>query len=78
MRKRLIGRVVSDKMDKTRVVLIERKVRYPIYKKIVKRFTRLSCHDEEGKTKEGDKVLIEETRPISKTKHFRIVKKLVR
>jgi small subunit ribosomal protein S17 len=72
--KRLKGKVVSDKMNKTVMVSIERRVFHPLYKKIIREKTKLACHDEHGKAKLGDEVLIEETRPMSKTKHFRIVK----
>lgn len=74
MRKRFIGKVISDKMQKTVIVQIERLVKHPKYKKYIRKYTKLACHDEEEKAKVGDKVLIEETRPLSKTKHFRIVK----
>lgn len=74
MKKTLKGRVVSGMMNKTVMVSIERRVFHPLYKKIVRKKTKLACHDEHGKAKPGDEVLIEETRPISKTKHFRIVK----
>lgn len=74
MRKRLEGKVVSDKQQKTRVVEVERIVQHPLYKKYIRRTTRLQCHDPLEKTKVGDKVIIEETRPLSRTKHWRIVK----
>ena len=62
------GVVVSDKMDKTIVVLVERKVRHPKYEKILTRSSKFHVHDEKGEAKMGDKVLIQESRPISKTK----------
>ncbi|HID93479.1 MAG TPA: 30S ribosomal protein S17 [bacterium (Candidatus Stahlbacteria)] len=76
MKKRLKGKVISNKMNKTVMVSIERRVFHPLYKKIIRKRTKLACHDEHGIAKPGDEVLIEETRPISKTKHFRIVKVL--
>ena len=70
----LTGRVVSDKMDKTITVLIERRVKHPIYGKYVKRSTKLHAHDETNQCKTGDKVMVEETRPLSKLKRWRVVK----
>ena len=72
------GRVVSDKMDKTVTVLVERKVPHPIYGKYVKRSTKLHAHDENNECKMGDTVSIEECRPLSKTKSWRLVKVLER
>ena len=72
------GRVVSDKMDKSITVLIERKVPHPIYGKYVKRSTKLHAHDENNECKQGDLVSIEECRPISKTKSWRLAKILER
>lgn len=74
MRKRLEGKVVSDKQQKTRIVEVERIVQHPLYKKYIRRTTRLACHDPKEATKMGDKVIIEATRPISRTKHWRIVR----
>ncbi|MCP4879769.1 MAG: 30S ribosomal protein S17 [Gammaproteobacteria bacterium] len=68
------GRVVSDKMDKSITVLIERRVKHPIYHKYVKRSTKLHAHDENNECKMGDLVTISETRPISKTKSWALVK----
>ncbi|KAF0192909.1 MAG: rpsQ [Gammaproteobacteria bacterium] len=68
------GRVVSDKMDKTITVLIERRVRHPIYGKIVRRSTKLHAHDEQNECGEGDTVIIEQCRPLSKSKSWRLVK----
>ncbi|MFB9886582.1 30S ribosomal protein S17 [Balneatrix alpica] len=68
------GRVVSDKMDKTVTVLIERKVKHPIYGKYVKRSTKLKAHDENNECQLGDLVTIQETRPFSKTKTWKLVK----
>jgi len=72
------GRVVSDKMDKTVTVLVERKVPHPIYGKYVKRSTKLHAHDENNECKMGDTVSIEECRPLSKNKSWRLVKVLER
>ncbi len=72
-RKVRIGKVVSDKMDKTIVVEIENFVRHPLYNKRVKRTTRYKAHDENNKCKIGDKVKIMETRKLSKDKFFRLV-----
>ena len=67
------GRVVSDKMDKTITVLVERKVAHPLYGKYIKRSTKLHAHDEQNVCKEGDIVRIEECRPLSKSKSWRLV-----
>lgn len=64
------GIVTSDKMDKTIVVMVERKVRHPKYEKILTRSTKFHAHDEAGIAKIGDKVLIEQSRPFSKTKSW--------
>jgi small subunit ribosomal protein S17 len=66
------GVVVSDKMTKTRVVLIERVYRHPRYERVVRRTKRLKAHDEANASKVGDRVLLEETRPLSKEKRWRI------
>jgi small subunit ribosomal protein S17 len=66
------GVVVSDKMTKTRVVLIERVYRHPRYERVVTRSKKLKAHDEANASKVGDRVLIEETRPLSKEKRWRI------
>lgn len=71
----LVGRVVSDKMDKTVTVLIERKVKHPVYGKFIKRSTKLHVHDENNECVEGDTVVITESRPYSKTKTWRLVSK---
>ncbi|MDP6189701.1 MAG: 30S ribosomal protein S17 [Gammaproteobacteria bacterium] len=68
------GRVVSDKMNKSITVLIERRVKHPIYHKYVKRSTKLHAHDENNECKMGDLVTICETRPISKSKSWSLVK----
>lgn len=70
----LTGRVVSNKMDKSITVLIERKVQHPDYGKYVKRTTKLHAHDEENACNEGDLVTVEQCRPLSKTKSWRLVK----
>ena len=70
----VIGRVISDKMDKSITVLVERKVPHPIYGKYVKRSTKLHAHDENNECQMGDLVQISETRPVSKTKSWRLVK----
>ena len=73
LRKTRIGKVVSNKMDKTIVVAIEEHVKHPLYKKIVKDTYKLKAHDENNVAKEGDIVRIMETRPLSATKRFRLV-----
>jgi small subunit ribosomal protein S17 len=72
MNKTREGVVVSDKMTKTRVVLIERVYRHPRYERVVRRSKKLKAHDETNQSKTGDRVLIEETRPLSKEKRWRI------
>ena len=72
-RKTRIGTVVSDKMDKTVVVSIERRVQHPVYGKMVRRTKRLKAHDEKNEAKTGDTVRIMETRPMSKDKRWRLV-----
>ena len=72
------GRVVSNKMQKTVTVLIERQVKHGLYGKYIKRSTKLHAHDEEGKCKEGDMVRVAECRPLSKTKNWRVVEILTR
>lgn len=73
LRKTRIGKVVSNKMDKTIVVAIETSVKHPLYGKIIKRTTKLKAHDEENKCQIGDKVKVMETRPLSKEKRWRLV-----
>ncbi len=70
------GRVVSNKMDKTITVLVERKVAHPLYGKYIKRSTKLHAHDEENLCREGDVVRIAECRPLSRTKAWRLVEVL--
>jgi len=72
----ITGRVVSNKMDKTVTVLIERKVSHPLYQKYVKRSTKISAHDEQNECNEGDLVMIEQCRPLSRNKSWRLVKVL--
>ncbi|MBS3994531.1 MAG: 30S ribosomal protein S17 [Alkaliphilus sp.] len=72
-RKSKLGRVVSDKMDKTIVVAVEDFVRHPLYGKAVKRTKKFKAHDENNECRIGDKVRISETRPISKDKRWRLV-----
>ena len=73
LRKTEVGRVVSNKMDKTVVVAIEDSVKHPLYKKVIKRTVKLKAHDENNEARIGDKVVIMETRPLSATKRFRLV-----
>lgn len=73
MRKRFVGEVVSDAMDKTVVVRVERITEHPLYKKKIRRSVKFKAHDEHNMCSVGDKVLIEETRPLSKTKRWRVV-----
>lgn len=71
-RKERIGFVVSDKMDKTVTVAIERRKQHPMYKRVIKRSKKYKAHDENNECNEGDKVRIVETRPLSKTKRWRV------
>ena len=73
MRKVEVGKVVSDKMDKTIVVAIEDSVKHPLYKKIIKRTVKLKAHDENNECAIGDRVRVMETRPLSKEKRWRLV-----
>lgn len=73
LRKTRMGLVVSDKMDKTVVVAVERLVRHPLYGKIVKLTSKLKAHDEANECRVGDRVELMETRPISKEKRWRVV-----
>ncbi len=72
-RKERVGKVVSDKMNKTRVVVVERIVKHPLYKKYIKVRKKYYVHDEHNESREGDIVRIMETRPLSKTKRWRLV-----
>ncbi len=69
----VMGKVVSNKMDKTIVVLIERKVKHPLYGKYVRRSSKMYAHDEANACRIGDLVLIEQSRPLSKTKRWKLV-----
>ena len=73
LRKTRVGKVVSDKMDKTIVVAIEDSVQHPLYKKVMKRTYKLKAHDENNVCSVGDKVKVMETRPLSKDKRWRLV-----
>ena len=73
LRKVRVGKVVSDKMDKTIVVAVEDHVKHPLYKKIVKRTDKLQAHDENNECNIGDTVKVMETRPLSKNKRWRLV-----
>jgi len=72
-KRQLVGRVVSDKMQKTVTVLVERRVKHPLYGKVITRSSRYHAHDEARSCKEGDLVLIEECRPIARTKSWRVI-----
>lgn len=78
VRKEREGVVVSDAMDKTITVLIERRMRHPQYGKEIKRFKKFYAHDEKNEAKKGDRVLIAETRPLSKLKRWRLVQVVAR
>lgn len=73
IKRQLTGRVVSDRMAKTVTVLVERRVKHPLYGKIITRSGKYHAHDEAGECKEGDLVTIEECRPISRTKAWRVI-----
>ena len=73
MRKTLVGRVKSDKMDKTIVVAIEDSVKHPLYNKVIQRTYNLKAHDEKNEAQVGDRVKVMETRPLSKDKRWRLV-----
>jgi small subunit ribosomal protein S17 len=75
-RKTKVGRVVSDKMDKTIVVSVERLARHPLYKRVIRLTTKFKAHDESNEAHVGDTVLIEESRPLSATKRWRLVRVL--
>ena len=74
LRKTRVGTVVSDKMDKTIVVAVKNNVQHPLYKKILKRTVKFKAHDENNECRIGDRVMIMETRPLSKDKNWRLVK----
>ncbi|HMZ54682.1 MAG: 30S ribosomal protein S17 [Nitrospira sp.] len=77
-RRQWYGNVVSNKMNKTVVVAVERSVIHPVYKKVLRRVTKLKAHDEGNACKVGDRVQLSETRPISKDKHWRVVRVMVK
>jgi len=77
-RKTKVGRVVSDKMDKTIVVSVERLARHPLYKRVIRLTTKFKAHDETNDARTGDTVLIEESRPLSATKRWRLVEVVAR
>ena len=77
-RKEKVGIVLSDKMQKTIVVQIRRKARHPLYGKVIEKATKFKVHDEKNEARAGDKVRIEETRPLSKDKRWRLVEILSR
>jgi small subunit ribosomal protein S17 len=77
-RKTKVGRVVSDKMDKTIVVSVERLARHPLYKRVIRLTTKFKAHDELNDAHVGDTVLIEESRPLSATKRWRLVEVIAR
>lgn len=72
-RREWVGHVVSNKMNKTVVVAVDRFVRHPFYRKVMRRVTKLKAHDEQNACQVGDRVRVIETRPISKDKHWRVV-----
>lgn len=74
MRRQVIGTVVSDKMDKTIVVQVDRQVKHPLVHKYISRRTKYAAHDADNACRIGDKVLIAESRPLSKTKSWRVLK----
>lgn len=78
LRKERVGIIVSDKMDKSIIVAVERKVKHPMYGKFVKKTSKFVAHDEKNEAHVGDTVKIEETRPLSKTKNWRLVEILER
>ena len=73
LRKELEGTVISNRMEKSVVVRVDRQVRHPLYQKIIQRSSKFMAHDEENKCRVGDRVVIRESRPISKTKCWRVV-----
>ena len=74
----LQGVVISDKMDKSITVRVERKIQHPLYKKYIRRSTKFHAHDEKNDCREGDTVVIEQCRPVSKTKNWRLVEVVTR
>jgi small subunit ribosomal protein S17 len=74
IKRQLVGKVVSNKMDKTAVITVERLVKHPLYKKYVRQRSKFAAHDEQNTCQVGDSVLITESRPLSKCKRWRVVK----
>lgn len=74
VKRTVTGRVVSNKMDKSITILLERKVKHPLYGKFIRRSTKVHAHDENNECNEGDTVVIEQCRPVSKLKSWRLVK----
>ncbi|MBU0634618.1 MAG: 30S ribosomal protein S17 [Candidatus Omnitrophica bacterium] len=73
-RRQRTGIVVSDKMNKTRVIRVVRTTRHPVYKKVIRKFIKFKVHDEKNESKIGDKIRVVETRPLSKDKRWRLIK----
>lgn len=71
-KRELTGKIISDKMDKTRVVEVERRERHKLYKKVIRKLSKFKAHDEKNETNIGDVIKMEETRPISKEKRWRV------
>ncbi len=78
IQKTMVGTVVSDRMEKTRVVLVQRLVKHPLYQKYIRKRTRYKVHDEKSACRLGDRVLIVETRPLSREKRWRVKEVLER
>lgn len=76
--RQIVGKVISDKMNKTIVVQVERKVKHPLYGKYLRKFSKMYAHDEDNACQVGDLVLIQQTRPLSKTKRWKLVEILKR
>jgi small subunit ribosomal protein S17 len=76
MRKTKVGVVVSNKPDKTIVVKVMRYIKHPLYKKYIRKQTKVYAHDAKNECKEGEKVMIEETRPLSKLKRWRVIRRM--
>ena len=75
-RKEIVGKVVSDKRDKTITLVVERKIKHPLYGKVMKKSKKFQAHDENNECKTGDIVKVMETRPLSKTKRWRLIEVL--
>jgi len=74
LRRNFIGEIVSDRMEKTVVIKLTRRIQHPVFKRVVKRITKLKAHDENNECRVGDQVLVMETRPLSKDKHWKVIK----